>query len=153
MPTVLPIGKSAEDGLANQAVLLRPIPAAPARAPVRDLPSEPTSRPIDLIHLARQTLGDRDLETELLGLFTRQAIQIVARLSADLPSDDIPWRADLAHTLKGSARAIGAIRVAIKAEIYEVQARDGKPNLQPALTALKSAVDEACRTIAELLRE
>jgi len=139
--------------LANQAVLLRPIPFAPTRPSARDVPPEPTSRPIDLIHLSRQTLGDRALETELLGLFTRQAIQIVERLSADLPGDSIPWRTDLAHTLKGSARAIGAIRVAIKAEIYEVQARDGKPNLQPALTALRTAVDEACRTIAELLRE
>ena len=52
---------------------------------------------------------------------------------------------------KGSARAIGATRVAIKAEIYEVQARDGKADLKPALTALKSAVDEACRAIGHLL--
>jgi HPt (histidine-containing phosphotransfer) domain-containing protein len=119
------------------------------------LPREPlseSSRPIDLIHLARQTMGDRDLETELLHLFRRQAGQIMERLSADLPGDSIPWRADLAHTLKGSARAIGATRVAIKAEIYEVQVRDGAPNLKPALGALKSAVDEACGAIADLLR-
>jgi HPt (histidine-containing phosphotransfer) domain-containing protein len=74
------------------------------------------------------------------------------RLSADMPGDSVPWRADLAHTLKGSARAIGATRVAIKAEIYEVQARDGKPDLKPALAGLKSAVDEACHAIADLLR-
>jgi HPt (histidine-containing phosphotransfer) domain-containing protein len=137
--------------LASQAVLLKPIPA-----PGTSLPREPffeSTRPIDLIHLARQTMGDRDLETELLGLFVRQAGQIMARLSADLPGDSIPWRADLAHTLKGSARAIGATRVAIKAEIYEVQARDGNPNLKPALAGLRSAVDEACRSIADLLRE
>ncbi|MBV9066221.1 MAG: Hpt domain-containing protein [Methylobacteriaceae bacterium] len=109
-------------------------------------------RAIDLIHLARQTHGDRGLETELLGLFRRQAAQIMERLSADLPADSIPWRADLAHTLKGSARAIGATRVAIKAEIYEVQARDGKPDLKPALSALQAAVDEACRAICDLLR-
>jgi HPt (histidine-containing phosphotransfer) domain-containing protein len=112
-----------------------------------------STRAIDLIHLARQTMGDRDLETELLGLFRRQAGQIMERLSADLPGDSIPWRADLAHTLKGSARAIGATRVAIKAEIYEVQARDGNPDLRPALAGLKNAVDEACRSIADLLRE
>jgi HPt (histidine-containing phosphotransfer) domain-containing protein len=128
--------------------MLRPIEPAPA------LPRDPApdGRAIDLIHLARQTLGDRDLETELLGLFRRQARQVVERLSAELPADSVPWRADLAHTLKGSARAIGATRVAIKAEIYEVQARDGKPDLNPALNALKSAVDEACRAIADLLR-
>ena len=136
--------------MAGQAVLLRPIApgaTAPAREPMADrIP------PIDLIHLARQTHGDGDLETELLGLFRRQAGQIMERLSADLPGDAIPWRADLAHTLKGSARAIGATRVAIKAEIYEVQARDGKPDLTPALAALGRAVDDACRAIGDLLR-
>jgi HPt (histidine-containing phosphotransfer) domain-containing protein len=136
--------------LASQAALFRPIPANGAARPRE--PIAESNRPIDLIHLAHQTLGDRGLETELLGLFRRQAGQIVERLSADLPNDSIPWRADLAHTLKGSARAIGATRVAIKAEIYEVQARDGNPNLRPALAALKSAVDEACGAIADLLR-
>jgi HPt (histidine-containing phosphotransfer) domain-containing protein len=136
--------------LASQAALLRPIPPTGTRRAHEPLADG--SRPIDLIHLAHQTLGDRDLETELLGLFRRQAGQIVERLSADLPGDSIPWRADLAHTLKGSARAIGATRVAIKAEIYEVQARDGNPNLKPALAALKSTVEEACGAIADLLR-
>jgi HPt (histidine-containing phosphotransfer) domain-containing protein len=131
-------------------MLLRPI-APGGTAPARDLMADRIP-PIDLIHLARQTHGDRDLETELLGLFRRQAGQIMDRLSADLPGDAIPWRADLAHTLKGSARAIGAVRVAIKAEIYEVQARDGKPDLTPALAALRRAVDDACRAICELLR-
>jgi HPt (histidine-containing phosphotransfer) domain-containing protein len=131
-------------------MLLRPAPPA-ATSSARDSSNE-GYRAIDLIHLARQTHGDRDLETELLGLFRRQAAQIMERLSADLPGDSIPWRADLAHTLKGSARAIGATRVAIKAEIYEVQARDGKPDLKPALSALKAAVDEACRAIGDLLR-
>ena len=136
--------------MASQATMLRPI--APAAAPLPRDPSSEASRAIDLIHLARQTFGDRDLEIELLGLFRRQAHQIVERLSADLPADSIPWRADLAHTLKGSARAIGATRVAIKAEIYEVQVRDGKADLRPALTALKTAVEEACGAIADLLR-
>lgn len=136
--------------MASQAVLLKPM--SPAGTGLPRGPSPESIRAIDLIHLARQTLGDRDLETELLGLFRRQARQIVERLSADLPSDSVPWRADLAHTLKGSARAIGATRVAIKAEIYEVQARDGKADLKPALTALKSAVDEASHAIADLLR-
>jgi HPt (histidine-containing phosphotransfer) domain-containing protein len=136
--------------LARQAVLLRPAP--PLATPSARASSNEGYRSIDLIHLARQTHGDRDLETELLGLFRRQAAQIMERLSADLPADSIPWRADLAHTLKGSARAIGATRVAIKAEIYEVQARDGKPDLKPALSALKAAVDEACRAIGDLLR-
>lgn len=135
--------------MASQAALRRPL------SPDLRQPREPhadETRPIDLIHLARQTMGDRDLERELLGLFNRQAAQIVQRLAADFPVGE-GWRVDLAHTLRGSARAIGATRVAIKAEIYEVQARDGKPDLKPALAGLETAVEQACATIAELLRE
>ena len=65
-------------------------------------------RPIDLVHLSRQTLGDRQLEVELLQLFDRQAAQIAARLGADTGNTDRRWRQDLSHTLKGSARAVGA---------------------------------------------
>jgi HPt (histidine-containing phosphotransfer) domain-containing protein len=145
--------------LASQAALLRPTSpeATPQRDPLardplaRD-PSADASCPIDLIHLARQTMGDGDLETELLGLFERQATQIVERLAADFPTGGVAWRADLAHTLRGSARAIGATRVAIKAEIYEVQARDGKPDLKPALAGLTKAVEQACAAISDLLR-
>ena len=86
--------------------------------------------PIDLVHLARQTMGDRALEVELLALFDRQAAQISDKLAASLPGEasDAPTfscRADLAHKLKGSARAVGAHAVAAAAENYEHCARAG----------------------------
>ena len=37
---------------------------------------------IDLVHLARQTMGDQALETELLDLFDRQSARIVSQLAA-----------------------------------------------------------------------
>ena len=40
--------------------------------------SEP---PLDLVHLARQSLGDHELEAELLGLFRLQAPALTAQLS------------------------------------------------------------------------
>src|SRR6056297_3252265 len=76
-------------------------------------------RPIDLVHLSRQSLGDRDLEIELLNLFDRQAEQIMARLKSECGAGDRRWRHDLSHTLKGSARAVGAARVARAAQVYE----------------------------------
>jgi hypothetical protein len=40
----------------------------------KDAPSlAPDDRPIDLVHLARATLGDRSLEREVLQLFDRQS--------------------------------------------------------------------------------
>ena len=76
-------------------------------------------RPIDLVHLSRQTLGDRDLEVELLGLFERQAGQIMQQIEQMAASGDRRLRHDLAHTLKGSARAVGAVAVAAAAQTYE----------------------------------
>jgi HPt (histidine-containing phosphotransfer) domain-containing protein len=75
--------------------------------------------PIDLVHLARQTLGDSALEAELLALFDCQAGQIAEQLQrADSNAATISG-AELAHKLKGSARAVGAQEVASAAENYE----------------------------------
>ena len=64
--------------------------------------------PIDLVHLSRQTFGDHDLERELLGLFDAQAAQFAKRLRSPAAQGDADWRIALAHTIKGSARAVGA---------------------------------------------
>jgi HPt (histidine-containing phosphotransfer) domain-containing protein len=105
--------------------------------------------PIDLVHLARQTMGDRDLEAELLALFDRQAAQIAEKLTAPLGEDSPLARADLAHKLKGSARAVGAHAVAAAAENYEHCARAGV--LRPAEGArLAEAVAEVRAALREL---
>jgi HPt (histidine-containing phosphotransfer) domain-containing protein len=90
--------------------------SAPSGDPAR------ADTPIDLGHLARQTMGDRELETELLALFDRQMAQIAIKLKNPVAG---AASADLAHKLKGSARAIGANAVAIAADHYEHAARAG----------------------------
>ena len=111
-----------------------------------DAPSiAPDDRPIDLVHLARTTLGDRSLEREVLQLFDRQSTLLIQRMRAAAPSGVMP----LAHTLKGSARGIGAWRVARAAEAVEVaEARD----LKGAVDRLAAAAEEARMLIAELLK-
>ncbi len=127
--------------------------ASPARIELASVASElpivPGDRPIDLVHLSRQTFGERDLESELLRLFDRQSRQIVERLT-DGPVSEARWRAELAHTLKGSARAVGAFGVAAAAESYELDARAGADPTR-ALSALAGAVEAAHAAIAELL--
>ena len=59
--------------------------------------------------------------------------------------------AALAHTLKGSARAIGAFRVAEAALYFEGVLRDER-DLSGALNALRDAVDEARAAIDGILR-
>ncbi|MDF2117540.1 Hpt domain-containing protein [Roseiarcaceae bacterium H3SJ34-1] len=128
------------------------------RPDIENMPNESgigTDRPIDLVHLSRQTLGDRGLEIELLQLFDRQAAQIAARLAADTGSADRRWRHDLSHTLKGSARAIGAGIVANAAQHYEnvlASTRDDS-QIGVARDALIAAVDVARKAIRGLLAD
>lgn len=103
-------------------------------------------RPIDLVHLARQTLGDRALEREILDLFLTQVKAVLSRLEAAAPDA----RPDLAHTLKGSARAVGAWKVALQAEACEAHA--SALDWHAHLAALSGAVHEALGTIEELRR-
>lgn len=104
-------------------------------------------RPIDLVHLARQTLGDRALEREILGLFMTQARALVAKLEMAPAGKS---RLDLAHTLKGSARAVGAWRVAEQAERCETECEACETAWTAKLGALGSAVAEACGAISEV---
>lgn len=102
--------------------------------------------PIDRAHLARFTFGNQDLEIEVLGLFAAQAPLTLAELArADTAK---AWR-NAAHTLKGSARAVGAFQVADWAERAEragIEAEAGLPSeadRRAALEALEAAVAEA----------
>jgi HPt (histidine-containing phosphotransfer) domain-containing protein len=105
----------------------------------------PDDRPIDLVHLARMTLGERSLEREVLQLFDRQSTLLLGRMRAAACANV----ATLAHTLKGSARGIGAWRVARAAEALEAA---DPVEAGAALDRLTAATDEACAVIAELLR-
>jgi HPt (histidine-containing phosphotransfer) domain-containing protein len=107
---------------------------------------------IDLVHLSRQTLSDQALEVELLDLFERQSARIVAQLR-QASCGDAKICGDLAHTLRGSALAVGAGRVARTAQIYETRCATAAhgPAADAALEALAGAVAEARATIAQLL--
>ena len=104
-------------------------------------------RPIDLVHLARMTLGDRGLEREVLALFDRQATVLVSRMRS-ASSGSVT---SVAHTLKGSARGVGAWRVAAAAEAVE-RAASGEGDVSAAITRLAAVAEEARAVIAELLR-
>jgi HPt (histidine-containing phosphotransfer) domain-containing protein len=114
----------------------------------------PRACPIDLVHLARQTLGDRSLEMELLSLFERQAGHVLDRIVAE-PADR-KTLADLGHTLRGSARAVGATRVAAAAMAFETAMTASTPDPVAADTArdeLARAVKEARAAIREMLSD
>jgi HPt (histidine-containing phosphotransfer) domain-containing protein len=99
---------------------------------------------IDLAHLFRMTLGDHALEREVLALFDRQIDMLIVRMGEVGPSGV----AALAHTLKGSARGVGAWPMARAAETVEAAPPD---ELTQALAALAAAAGETHTAIAEIL--
>lgn len=111
-------------------------------------PLAPVGQPIDRAHLSRMTLGERQLEREVLVLFDRQADLLLARMRNSAPA----VAAAAAHTLKGSARSIGAWRVANATEALELAAAGPAGEFKATLVTLSSAVDEAKAAIADLLR-
>ena len=104
--------------------------------------------PLDLVHLARQCLGDRQLEAELLVLFRLQARALTAQLSG---SERLSFeaKAKIAHLLRGSALAVGAGRVASAARRIEELA--SAPGDQRSVEA--RAVDGLLSAVAEALAE
>lgn len=108
-------------------------------------PLVPDDGPIDMMHLRRMTLGDATLEREVLGMFSTQASHLAQALAAMPP--DAPA---LAHTLKGSARAIGAFAVGDAAADLEALIKSGGPTAA-ALNSLDDAVAEARAAIEIML--
>jgi len=103
---------------------------------------------IDEEHLRRMTLRDARLEREILQIFVRQTLAMLERIAGGEPL----VAAAAAHTLTGSARGIGAWRLARAAERVEgASAEGGEPDLGEALAELKAAMLEASAAIAARL--
>ena len=106
--------------------------------------------PIDHAYLGRFTQGNADLEREVLELFAGMIQRYLDDLRA--AATNKAWK-DAAHTIKGSAAAVGARRLARFAEMAErldVEAAEActEGYREEAIGALAAAAEEACRHIA-----
>ncbi len=103
---------------------------------------------LDRAHLARYTAGDAALEQELLTLFADQSGLYMQRLRA--AQTDADWH-DAAHSLKGSAKAVGAFAVAQAAETAETTAAgctfEERKRLLATLEALLAEAKEQIRIL------
>ncbi|MBB3657011.1 HPt (histidine-containing phosphotransfer) domain-containing protein [Rhizobium sp. BK650] len=106
-------------------------------------PSPSKVRPIDLVHLARQTMGDKAVEIEVLQMFARQARACLQEIA----SGETMKVGAAAHRLKGAASAVGAFRVSQSAEAVEKDNGD-----IAAMAALGAAVVDAENFILKLCR-
>ena len=107
---------------------------------------------VDRAYLARFTLGNAALEREVLELFAAQAPVYLQRLREARCKQ--AWK-EAAHTIKGSASAIGAWRLTRFAEMAEridVEAEMAREegHRDEAIAAVATATEEVCRYIARL---
>lgn len=105
---------------------------------------------IDLVHLSKYTLGDRRLEGELLSLFRSQAGVYLDRMAS--AKDTREWK-EAAHSLKGSARGIGAWYVANHAEDAEQLMDAPSDRHEVVLEQVRLAVSETVVYIGDLLTD
>ena len=100
-------------------------------------------RPIDLVHLATQTMGDKALEIEVLQTFARQARASLQEIA----QGDRAAAAIAIHRLRGAAAAVGAFQVSTAAEKLEARPADST-----LLAGVGAAVLEAENFILKLCR-
>jgi HPt (histidine-containing phosphotransfer) domain-containing protein len=104
----------------------------------------------DREHLHQYTNGDAGLEAELVTLFLGQFTPVRAQLDAASTAQD--WKF-AAHSLKGSARSIGAPVIATLAEQLEIMGFEGskktkKRTLDQLDAALAAFADEVKKTVS-----
>lgn len=101
-------------------------------------------RPIDLVHLATQTKGDKAVEVEILQMFARQARGCLVSMTS--ARNKVEAKA-AANRLRNAAMAVGALRVASAADLV-----DTKGATADSLASVASAVLEAEHFILKLAR-
>ena len=119
---------------------------------VRALGGAPTpafggAAPIARVHLSRYTLGSPELEREILGLFVAQLPLSIEQLRFAVT--DREWQV-AAHTIKGSARAVGAGevgRLALEAE--QLPAVEDDAERARMLAALEEASEAVQAYVAD----
>jgi HPt (histidine-containing phosphotransfer) domain-containing protein len=97
---------------------------------------------VDLAHLRRMTLGNAALEREVLSLFYAHSALLMETIRGGDPAPVPAW----AHTLKGSALAIGANEVARAADALQRAPAD-----EAALRRLECALEQARDAVGAML--
>jgi len=106
------------------------------------------ARPIDLVHLAKQCLGDEHLEYEILRLFDATIVAYHERVA------HAPGPEDLAlalHSMRSAATGVGAWTIVDLAAAAEADMRAGRLLQAEQLADIAMAVEEVRGFIADML--
>jgi HPt (histidine-containing phosphotransfer) domain-containing protein len=105
-------------------------------------------RPVDLVHLAKQCLGDEFLELEVLRLFDTTLAGYYGRLKMAASFDDL---ALILHSIKGAASGVGAWAIADLAKAMENEIRNGRPLTAERIDDLGLVVEDVRNFIARMV--
>ncbi|MBJ3783877.1 Hpt domain-containing protein [Devosia sediminis] len=105
-------------------------------------------RPVDLVHLAKQCLGDENLELEILRLFETTLTTYFGRLKLATGFDDLAINL---HSIKGAAAGVGAWGIADLAAALEKDLKAGRPLAPERIEDLGMEVEEVRDFIARML--
>ncbi|HEY2837035.1 MAG TPA: Hpt domain-containing protein [Rhizomicrobium sp.] len=106
---------------------------------------------IDLDHLARYTGGEKSLNSEILRLFDSQIASMVAELNGLLQTPDGKrWR-EIAHTIKGAARGVGAFDMGDAAARAEPIDPGNQPEAKAAIRKLEREAETVRAFISSYL--
>lgn len=121
------------------------------RALVEEASADPGKRPlrpVDLVHLAKQCLGDENLELEILRLFDTTLSTYFGRLKLATSFDDLAINL---HSIKGASAGVGAWGVAEIVAGLEKDLQAGRPLAPERIEDLAIAVEEVHDFVARML--
>ena len=117
---------------------------------IQDIAAAPRrGRPIDLVHLAKQCLGDANLELEVLRLYDTTVKTYLGRLQLATTFDELVINL---HSLKGASAGVGAFGIADLAKQAEEEIRAGRPVNPERIADIAIAVEEISVFISDMLR-
>lgn len=116
--------------------------ASPARPGVR--------RPIDALHLSKQSLGDAALELEILRMFDEIVADHFAKMEA---AASVAEMVHHLHTVKAASAGVGAWALAEHAYILEAEVKAGEPVNAERIEDIRMSLQEVRAFIAEQIAE
>ncbi len=108
------------------------------------------NRIIDLVFLCAQTMGDPELELEILRLFSKTSSDCLSVILSDTTESEIKLAL---HSLKGAASNVGAKSIAQNINIAENFMQENGFIEREMLSNIGFSVEEARRFIKKIISE
>jgi HPt (histidine-containing phosphotransfer) domain-containing protein len=107
-----------------------------------------------LLHLGESFDGDEEFVREVLEEYHQNILELVTQLRTSLDAGDASAVRELAHTIKGSSRTIGAEEIAQSGGELEEMGKSGDLNGSPFIfAALERDVTAFVKDLEQFLRK